>query len=308
MLELLKKILKKYLPKNFFPFFAFPNKQDPLRKFLYYPFLYLFYDLKYYRKARSKNFKKGRVFDCVMFSNEIDMLNLRLMELNDVVDYFVIVEGTKTFRNNNRKIIFEEYTKELPKNILKKIRYIKVEDAPDSNNPWIIEYHQRRQIMQGLEDLKENDYVWISDVDEIPNKEKVWEFGSFDQHYSYYYFNALKNFKLQCTVGLIGKQLIDNPDPQVLRDNRFHYGFVSNGGWHFSFALSSEKIIEKIKSYAHEEYDLPKYTEKEKMMERIKKLDDIFDRKNEDLYVKPFGDWLPKTVYKNLDRYKKWIL
>ena len=309
MLELVKKTIKKNLSSNLFlPFFALPNKQDPFRKFLYYPILYLFFDIIYYRKTRSTKFKKGRVFDCVMFSNEIDMLALRLTELNDVVDYFVVVEGTKTFRNKKRDTVFEEYSKKIPEKILKKIRYIKVDDAPNSSNPWLIEYHQRRQIMQGLNDLNENDYVWISDVDEIPNKNKVWEFGSFDQHYSYYYFNALKNFKLQCSVGLLGKQLLNHRDPQFFRDNRFHYGFVADGGWHFSFALSSKKIIEKIKSYAHEEYDLPIYTDEAKMAERIKKLDDIFDRKNEDLYVKPYGDWLPETVYKDFEKYKKWII
>tara|TARA_Y100000992_G_C21273277_1_gene498267 strand:+ start:1308 stop:2267 length:960 start_codon:yes stop_codon:yes gene_type:complete len=303
----LKIAIKKILPTQFIPS-ALPNKQDPFRKYFYYPILHFYYDLAYYKKIRSKKFKRGRVFDCIMFSNETDMLELRLNELNSVVDHFVIVEGTKTFRNNNRETVFEEFSKKLPQDIFKKIRYVKVNDSPDSDNPWVIEYHQRRQIMQGLYDIKDNDYIWISDVDEIPNKNKVWEFGSFDQHYTYYYFNALKNFKLQCTTGLIGKQLIKNPDPQFLRDNRFHYGFVKDGGWHFSFALTSEKIIEKIKSYAHEEFDLPMYTDESKMTERIKKLDDIFDRKNEDLYVKPFGSWLPETIYNNHDKYKKWIL
>ena len=308
MRELIKKIIKKILPKSLLPYFVLSNKQDPLRKYFYYPILHFIYDIKYYRKVRSKAFQKGRVFDCMMFSNEIEMLELRLNELNSVVDYFVIVEGTKTFRNNDRETTFEDFSERLPNKILNKIRYIKVEDFPNSDDPWVIEYHQRRQIMRGLHDLMENDYVWISDVDEIPNKNKVWEFGSFDQHYSYYYFNALKNFKLQCTIGLIGEQLINYPDPQFFRDNRFYYGFVDQGGWHFSFALTSEKIIEKIQSYAHKEYDLPVFTDKKMMTHRIKKLDDIFDRQNEDLYVKPFGTWLPETVYNNYEKYSKWIL
>ncbi len=37
-----------------------------------------------------------KVIDCFIFYNELDMLKFRLNELNDIVDYFVIVECTKT--------------------------------------------------------------------------------------------------------------------------------------------------------------------------------------------------------------------
>ena len=36
-----------------------------------------------------------KVIDAIMFSGELDMLELRLNELNDVVDHFVIVEATE---------------------------------------------------------------------------------------------------------------------------------------------------------------------------------------------------------------------
>jgi beta-1,4-mannosyl-glycoprotein beta-1,4-N-acetylglucosaminyltransferase len=37
------------------------------------------------------------VFDAILFSNEMDMLEIRLRELYDVVDKFVIVESDHTF-------------------------------------------------------------------------------------------------------------------------------------------------------------------------------------------------------------------
>ena len=38
-----------------------------------------------------------KIVDCFIFYNELDMLEFRLKELNDIVDYFVLVESTYTF-------------------------------------------------------------------------------------------------------------------------------------------------------------------------------------------------------------------
>ena len=43
-----------------------------------------------------------KIIDCFIFYNELDMLELRLTELNDIVDYFVLVECTKTHSNSDK--------------------------------------------------------------------------------------------------------------------------------------------------------------------------------------------------------------
>ena len=43
-----------------------------------------------------------KIIDCFTFYNELDMLELRLNELNEVVDYFVLVECVKTHANNDK--------------------------------------------------------------------------------------------------------------------------------------------------------------------------------------------------------------
>ena len=49
-----------------------------------------------------------KVFDCFKFFNELELLELRLMELYDVVDYFVLVEANKTHTGKEKKYLFEE--------------------------------------------------------------------------------------------------------------------------------------------------------------------------------------------------------
>lgn len=38
-----------------------------------------------------------KIIDCFIFYNELDLLTYRFNLLNDIVDYFIIVESTHTF-------------------------------------------------------------------------------------------------------------------------------------------------------------------------------------------------------------------
>ena len=58
-----------------------------------------------------------KIVDCFTFYNELELLNYRLNILDDVVDYFVIVEATHTFIGNEKKLYFNEY-KEMVKYLL----------------------------------------------------------------------------------------------------------------------------------------------------------------------------------------------
>jgi len=117
-----------------------------------------------------------KVYDCFTFYNELDLLEIRLNELNLVVDYFVIVEATKTQTGIPKKLYFNE-NKERYKPFNRKIIHVIVNDMPDiaKNGPWILENHQRNQIIRGLINCNDNDIIFISDLDEIPNKKDFFE-------------------------------------------------------------------------------------------------------------------------------------
>ena len=106
------------------------------------------------------------IYDCFSYLDEDVLLDLRLNILNEIVDQFVIIEGNKTWQNNHKKFKFNIEKFEKFKN---KINYIKIEDLPDGDNPYLRENHQRNSILRGLINTKENDLIIISDLDEIPN-------------------------------------------------------------------------------------------------------------------------------------------
>ncbi len=87
------------------------------------------------------------IYDCFSYWDEDLLLELRLNILNKIVDYFVIVEGNKTWQNNQKKLRFkiEDFQK-----FEDKIIYVPVEDLPDGDDPYLRENHQRNCISRGL--------------------------------------------------------------------------------------------------------------------------------------------------------------
>ena len=68
------------------------------------------------------------------------LLELRLNILDDYIDYFVIVEGNKTWQNNPKNLKFDL---EKFKKFKNKIIYIPVEDMPSGDNPYLRENFQK---------------------------------------------------------------------------------------------------------------------------------------------------------------------
>jgi len=201
--------------------------------------------------------QKPKIFDCFPFFNELELLELRLMELNEIVDCFILVEANKTHTGNPKGFIFEKNKKRF-KPYLDKIIYIKVTDMPDPNpkNLWIAENFQRNAISRELDKIAApGDKVLISDVDEIPSTNAIKEnlanpnWVVFKQSLYYYYVN--------CRVsrnwgGTVMASYGTFPSPQSLRDSAIRHGVGTypGGGWHYSYLAgnSPDKIIYKAKN------------------------------------------------------------
>ena len=99
------------------------------------------------------------IYDCFSYWDEDLLLDLRLNILDNYVDYFVIVEGNKTWQNNPKKLRFEIDKFKKFKN---KIIYVPVTDLPDGEDPYLRENHQRNSILKGLVSANPEDIIIIS--------------------------------------------------------------------------------------------------------------------------------------------------
>jgi len=228
--------------------------------------------------------KFSKVYDCFMFSHELDLLNLRLHELYDYVDYFVIVESNETHSGLPKPLYFRE-NQHLFEKFSDKIINVAIEGFPtppsDQNPNWFRENFQRNQILTVLQslDMKDNDCVMLSDVDELPDRNSVMNVRHHARRLQVITFRQrwfTWNFELEDPQEWPGTQVMLWSDfkkttPQKIRNGRYNVGVVSNEvrGWHLSWFGDNNSVHEKLKSFAHQEIG-PK-TDEEIEMARLEK-------------------------------------
>lgn len=195
------------------------------------------------------------IVDCFTFYNEIDVLKKRLRYLSPAVDRFVLVESTVTHRGDPKELYFEK-NKEQFREWLDKIVHIVVEDNPDDTDPWKRENHQRNCILRGIEDLKDDDLVLISDVDEIPDRSML-VLPSSVRACSYHMIAFQYNFKFMQTMepwyGTVLTHALTtrNMTPQKMRELRWSIPHYNNAGWHLSSFGDAEFAANKNHHFAH---------------------------------------------------------
>jgi len=248
-----------------------------------------------------------KVIDCFPFYNELDMLELRLKELNEHVDKFVLVEATHTFAGNPKRLHFEK-SKERYKDYLHKIEHVIVDDCPNTDNPWDNDYNQRRSIRKGLEKISPNDddIIIISDVDEIPNSDAIELIKKNDTDTPFtmfimdmYYFNITTKDKTQWFEGtrllpygmfrdefesdsqrirFTFSDMFRVNNPEIKMKTRPGVRIIENGGWHFSYFGDERFIQNKLLNASHQEYNKPHITDLNKIKKCVEERKDIFQR------------------------------
>lgn len=107
-----------------------------------------------------------RAWDAFLFCDELDLLEARLTELDDVVDRHVLVEAPVTFQGDPKPLHYLENSGRFAP-WKDKIIHV-VADLGGCGDHWDREHASRAAVTQGLGDLADDDIFLLSDVDEIP--------------------------------------------------------------------------------------------------------------------------------------------
>lgn len=241
----------------------------------------------------------AKIIDGFTFFNELDVLEIRLGELYDVVDEFILVEATKTFTGKSKPMWFADNRERFEK-FADKITYVAVDDMPeDADSAWVREYFQRDAIGRGLGEGSDDDLIIVSDVDEIPFPEALLEarrdprsqtaitwFGADIYRYRINYLDdqndltscprmmSRKAFKgaqaLRFERALASRSAPSFVEPLLwkLKAGKKHGSGISriirpSSSWHFSFLGHDMKAAaEKLSSYSHTEHFTPDHLAK----------------------------------------------
>ncbi|KAF8328663.1 uncharacterized protein EI90DRAFT_2925472 [Cantharellus anzutake] len=206
----------------------------------------------------------AKVYDAVLYSIEIDLLEIRLHELWDVVDTFVIAEASRAFSGELRENLIPLSSILSPSSRLhwasSKIKYELVQDLdPSPKDP----FDNERQLRHRMDSLlysagvKANDIVIMSDVDEIPTPHTISLLKQCSTWPSPIHLQ-MKNYRYSFEYPI--------PDDGYWRPKAVRWGgpgsnynhakggdvMLANAGWHCSWCFRYiEDIQFKMTGYSH---------------------------------------------------------
>ena len=79
---------------------------------------------------------QGKVYDCFPFFNEMELLKMRLEELDGVIDHFVLVESIETQRGALKPLYFKE-NRHLFERYLPKIIHFELNERHPEMSLWV---------------------------------------------------------------------------------------------------------------------------------------------------------------------------
>lgn len=249
-----------------------------------------------------------KIVDCFMFYNELDILKIRLTELYDVVDYFVLVEATGTHSKCKAKPLYYSENKAMFEKYSDKIIHI-VTDYNENfsfakhirspNDHWFRENYQRECISEGLKklSLSDDDIVIISDADEIPNRNVIQAIRSqqlvlaeavYSLEMTLYYYNIeLTTPRKWYHAKIVNYGVCKKFN--LLTDIRMssNYILIRTGGFHLSYYGSVEFIKTKVESFA----ESTEYTDAGKQTDHLRRCynDGVLHFNNEKLVHIPLA-------------------
>jgi beta-1,4-mannosyl-glycoprotein beta-1,4-N-acetylglucosaminyltransferase len=274
------------------------------------------------------------IYDCFSFFGsdaELDILDLKLNELNYIVDKFVLVEATMTHSGIWKPLYYWE-NKDRFSEFSHKIIHVVVEDMPFTSEQiqsaitpqdrlwlatgyqlgdnWVRERYQRNQIMRGLTSCKPDDIIIIEDADEIVRPsilehiEETIVDGSnaATQTLNTYYMNWQCINMFWAGSKILRYKFISNPS-----EDRFHTpaaAIIPDAGWHYNYIGGVESIKTKLKSFAHEEYATPETLDN--IENRLNAKQDALGRLYE-YKVIPIDENMPKYVLENPEKFRKYM-
>lgn len=274
-----------------------------------------------------------RIFDCFIFYNELDILDIRLHTLAPLVDRFVLVESTHTFTGQPKPLFYAENKKRFAE-FEDRIIHIVVDDMPaEAESTFVREAHQRSAIGRGLDEAKPDDLIMVSDADEIPKPDALKDALKTAPGKITYFEGIYYHFRLNWR--LVGRQ--DLMTSRMIEFKNFHDGWllrttkgrrsaslpswlerlvwtpyaaarhkallgrriVRNGCWHYSFMTDPDEIRDKLSAYKAPDRLKLKDLRDDAVEERLEKRRSMFDTEIE---VEPLSS-LPEYVQANTDKF-----
>lgn len=203
-----------------------------------------------------------RVFDAIIFSNELDILELRWQELAPYVSKFVILESNTTFTGIPKPLFFDSNKERFAFAEGKIVHGVfpgkRRSQGQQYEDPFVLEAQQRVAMNRLLIEagISDGEAVIMSDADEIPSPHTVrflqWCNGIPDKmhlelkDYMYSFEFPVDYSSWRASVHIYSRKWTQ------YRHSRQTDLILSDAGWHCSFCFRRlNEFVFKMKGYSH---------------------------------------------------------
>lgn len=269
-----------------------------------------------------------RVFDAIIFSNELDLLEIRWGELYPHVTKFVILESTTTFTGISKPLFFASIRSRrfafAEGKIVHGVFPGKIASPGSTHrNPFDLESEQRVAMNRLLRTagVSNGDIVIMSDADEIPSPHTVKLLKYCEgfpplmhlelRHHMYSFEFPVDYSSWRATAHVFG------PHTQYRHSRQTDYIF-SDSGWHCSFCFRHvQEFVMKMTGYSHADRVRKKeFLDYGRIQKVICKGDDLYDMLPEEYTFKDLiskvgsiprstsAVHLPAYLIKNADKFR----
>jgi beta-1,4-mannosyl-glycoprotein beta-1,4-N-acetylglucosaminyltransferase len=228
------------------------------------------------------------IYSMTAFRNELDMLELRLNELDGVVDKHIVMESTITHSGKPKELVFMSHKHEARfAPFLDRIVHVVENNTRDQHGEAFTDAHERERsqrsaLVHGLDmaGARAHDLVVFSDLDEIPRAdylellrsckgygfpvtvhtpEYLYDLGCRMHGESWTRIKVVQRRQLKSACGWSMADVC----PHDLRDDQaFRLGLaqmvppplvIHEGGWHLTWFMGVEEMQKKLAAYSHPE-------------------------------------------------------
>lgn len=280
---------------------------------------------------------KPKLLDVFLFYNELDLLMARLEYLGPIVDQFIISEANVDFSGRPKEFLLsQELVNTLPfaDKIIYHREYLSLNSIPwlfkrfkyrnrMTRYLWKIQDAQRNSTLTPLKPFNSNDIVIFSDLDEFPSEAAIHEgikalqSGNPKKHephaYSldqtFYYYNLNNAAPDEKFYGSVMTSLCTFRKylPHRFRSGKNDFEHIPSGGWHFSYFMDEERILNKILAISDvENLSQFKTLSKDEISQKILSGLDLYDRQTKlsiqdrhkipEKVIASLGKYLPNCV------------
>jgi hypothetical protein len=256
--------------------------------------------------------RRRRVIDVSPFNGEFTLLEIKLNEMADWVDRFVIYESPLTYTGLPKPLHFQQGKERFAKFADKIVHFVIDETPPYAAHAWARELYQRASAIRGLQGLVgPDDLVMLSDADEVLERGKIeaWDglqttcgLRTFCWFLNYRLLEPVKQGAKSCLVK--GRCLAGCGTAMArLMLGTLTREILPEAGWHFTSVLTAEALKAKLDSYSHEDWAGSSVAEQAAFLRSIREGEDQPGYRRE-----PVDESFPRFVREHREALAEFIL